>query len=63
MNFNIYDRLKDSSYSDGKFLSDKSYAYDTVYFISFYDYDLAYACMLLLNTPKVQDFLYSIFYI
>ena len=34
MNFNIYDRLKDSSYSDGKFLSDKSYAYDTVYFIS-----------------------------
>ena len=34
MNFNIYDRLKDSNYSDGKFLSDKSYAYDTVYFIS-----------------------------
>lgn len=34
MNFNIYERLKDSSYSDGKFLSDKSYAYDTVYFIS-----------------------------
>ena len=33
---------------------------DTVYFISFYDYDLAYACMLLLNTAKVQDFLYSI---
>lgn len=34
MNFNIYERLKGSSYSDGKFLSDKSYAYDTVYFIS-----------------------------
>ncbi len=34
MNFNIYDRLKESNYSDGKFLSDKSYAYDTVFFIS-----------------------------
>ncbi len=34
MKFNIYDRLKDSSYSNGKFISDKSYAYDTVYFIS-----------------------------
>ena len=34
MKFNIYERLKDSSYSNGKFISDKSYAYDTVYFIS-----------------------------
>lgn len=34
MSFNIFEKLKDSSYDDGKFLSDKSCAYDTVYFIS-----------------------------
>ena len=34
MGYNIYERLSSVSYSNGKFLSDKSYAYDTVYFIS-----------------------------
>lgn len=33
---------------------------DTSYFISFEDYDLAYVCMLLLNSDKVQEFLSSI---
>ena len=33
---------------------------DTTYFISFDNYDLAYVCMLLLNSCKVQEFLYSI---
>lgn len=33
---------------------------DTTYFLSFDDYQLAYTCMLLLNTKKVQQFLYSI---
>lgn len=33
---------------------------DTSYFLAFNDKDEAYACMLLLNSKKVQDFLYSI---
>lgn len=33
---------------------------DTTYFISFENYDLAYTCMLLLNSCKVQEFLCSI---
>lgn len=33
---------------------------DTSYFLSFEDYDVAYGCMLLLNTTKVQEFLLSI---
>lgn len=33
---------------------------DTSYFISFENYDDAYTCMLMLNSDKVQDFLYSI---
>lgn len=33
---------------------------DTAYFLSFSSFDDAYTCMLLLNTSKVQDFLYSI---
>lgn len=33
---------------------------DTSYFLSFDDFEIAYACMLLLNTVKVQNFLYSI---
>ncbi len=33
---------------------------DTTYFLSFEDYDEAYACMLLLNCESVQEFLYSI---
>ena len=34
MILNLNEKLKNASYSDGKFLSDKSSAYDTVYFIS-----------------------------
>lgn len=33
---------------------------DTSYFLSFDNYSNAYTCMLLLNSPKVQDFLLSI---
>ena len=33
---------------------------DTSYFLAFDDYDTAYACMLLLNSKKVQDYLFSI---
>ena len=33
---------------------------DTAYFLGFYDYDVAYSIMLLLNSQKVQDFLLSI---
>lgn len=33
---------------------------DTAYFLAFYDYDVAYSIMLLLNSQKVQDFLLSI---
>ena len=33
---------------------------DTSYFLDFNDYDTAYACMLLLNSKKVQDYLFSI---
>ena len=33
---------------------------DTSYFLDFSDYDTAYACMLLLNSKKVQDYLFSI---
>lgn len=33
---------------------------DTAYFLSFNDYEIAYACMLLLNSAKVQKFLHSI---
>lgn len=33
---------------------------DTSYFLSFDSYDIAYVCMLLLNSEKVQKFLYSI---
>lgn len=33
---------------------------DTSYFLSFDNYSNAYTCMLLLNSPKVQDFLRSI---
>lgn len=33
---------------------------DTVYFLSFDNYSDAYTCMLLLNSKKVQHFLYSI---
>ena len=33
---------------------------DTTYFLSFDNYDEAYACMLLLNSDSVQDFLFSI---
>lgn len=33
---------------------------DTTYFLSFDTYDEAYACMILLNSESVQDFLFSI---
>jgi len=33
---------------------------DTSYFLAFNDKDTAYACMLLLNSKRVQDFLFSI---
>lgn len=33
---------------------------DTSYFLSFDNYDMAYVCMLILNSDTVQDFLYSI---
>ena len=33
---------------------------DTSYFLSFEKYDIAYVCMLLFNSEKVQNFLYSI---
>lgn len=33
---------------------------DTSYFLSFNDYDVAYVCMLLFNSEKVQNFLLSI---
>lgn len=33
---------------------------DTSYFLDFSDYDTAYTCMLLLNSKKVQDYLFSI---
>lgn len=33
---------------------------DTCYFLSFDSYDMAYVCMLLLNSQLVQNFLYSI---
>ena len=33
---------------------------DTAYFLAFNDYDIAYSVMLLLNSPKVQEFLISI---
>ncbi len=33
---------------------------DTSYFLSFDNYEIAYVCMLLLNSEKVQEFLYSI---
>lgn len=33
---------------------------DTSYFLSFDNYDVAYVCMLLLNSEKVREFLYSI---
>ncbi|MGX8711701.1 MAG: methyltransferase [bacterium] len=33
---------------------------DTSYFLSFNDYDMAYVCMLLFNSEKVQNFLFSI---
>ncbi len=33
---------------------------DTSYFLSFDDYETAYVCMLLLNSDKIQEFLYSI---
>lgn len=33
---------------------------DTSYFLSFYEYDIAYSMMLLLNSEKVQSFLRSI---
>lgn len=33
---------------------------DTTYFLSFDNYELAYVCMLVLNTPIVQEFLFSI---
>ena len=32
--YNIYDDFKNVSYTRAKFLSDKSYAYDTVFFVS-----------------------------
>ena len=32
--YNIYDDFKNVSYTKAKFLSDKSYAYDTVFFVS-----------------------------
>lgn len=34
MMYNIYDDFKNVSYTKAKFLSDKSYAYDTVFFVS-----------------------------
>lgn len=33
---------------------------DTSYFLAFSDKEEAYACMLLLNSKRVQEFLYSI---
>lgn len=33
---------------------------DTAYFLAFYDYDIAYSMMLLLNSKTVQEFLLSI---
>ncbi len=33
---------------------------DTAYFLAFYDYDIAYSMMLLLNSKTVQEFLMSI---
>lgn len=34
MKYDITEKFKNVSYANGKFLSDKSYAYDTIYFIS-----------------------------
>lgn len=42
-------------YSDKPVMTD-----DTVYFLAFQDYDIAYAMMLLLNSKIVQEFLLSI---
>jgi len=39
MNHDILKKYKNVSYSNGKFISDKSYAYDTLYFISKYILD------------------------
>lgn len=60
---NVIEKYKDVSFANGKFLSDKSYAYDTIYFIAkfFYEFNENGIVDLKKYQPFLNDYISKIF--